>query len=204
MKQRSLPQRADEPWKPTRAQLEAASSKRLPDLLRSGLDVVFCGINPGLYSAAIGHHFGRPGNRFWPTLFAAGFTPHLFTGFNDHELLSLNFGATNIAPRTTATADQLSSDELVRGAHSLRRKIREYQPRFLAVLGITAYRSAFLLPKAALGLQLELIGSTRVWVLPNPSGLNAHHPPALLQKLFTEFREAAGVPRATEATARDR
>lgn len=192
------------PWKPSPEQLRRATSKRLPDLLRSGLDVVFCGINPGLYSAAIGHHFGRPGNRFWPTLFAAGFTPRLFTGFDDHELLGLNLGATNIVPRTTATADQLSSEELLRGARSLRKKVRLHQPRFLAVLGITAYRSAFERPKAKLGLQAEPIGATRVWVLPNPSGLNAHHQPAALKTLFTELREVAGVPRATEVTHRDR
>ena len=166
--------------------------------------MVFCGINPGLYSAAIGHHFGRPGNRFWPTLFAAGFTPRLFIGFDDHELLALNFGATNIVPRTTATADELSTDELRRGARSLQRKVLEHQPRFLAVLGITAYRVAFSQPKATLGLQAGAIGASRVWVLPNPSGLNAHHPPTLLQKLFNEFREAASVPRATEPTVRDR
>jgi len=196
--------RPETPWKPTRDQLLAAGSKRLPDLLRSGLDVVFCGINPGLYSAAIGHHFGRPGNRFWPTLFSAGFTPRLFTGFDDRQLLTLGFGATNIASRTTATADQLASDELVRGARALRRKLLEHQPRFVAILGITAFRTAFAQPKATLGLQGETVGSTQIWVLPNPSGLNAHHPPLTLSRLFTEFREFANVPRATEVTGRDR
>lgn len=192
------------PWKPNRAQLLAATSKRLPDLLRPDLEVVFCGINPGLYSAAIGHHFGRPGNRFWPALYAAGFTPRLFTGFDDRQLLDLGFGATNIVPRTTASADELAREELIRGARSLRRKLLELQPRFVAILGITAFRAAFQQPEAMGGLQPESIGSTRIWVLPNPSGLNAHHPPAVLHRLFTEFRVFANVPRATEATAQDR
>lgn len=190
------------PFKPTKSQLAAATKKRLPDLLRPKLDVVFCGINPGLYSAAIGHHFGRPGNRFWPTLFAAGFTPRLFTGFNDHELLSLGFGATNIAPRTTASADQLNKAELQRGARALHRKMLEAQPRFLAILGITAFRVAFDVSDATIGLQSTNIGATRIWVLPNPSGLNAHHSAETLKQLFVEFREFARVPRATPAQAR--
>lgn len=185
------------PFKPTAAQLARAVSKGLPDLLAPSLEIVFCGINPGLYSTAIGHHFGRPGNRFWPTLFAAGFTPRLFSGFDDHELLGLGFGATNIAARTTATADELTRAELLRGARLLRAKISKYQPRFLAILGISAYRVAFRQPKAELGLQAESIEQTKLWVLPNPSGLNAHHPPAVLARLFNEFREAANVPRAT-------
>lgn len=188
-------------FKPTDKDLAAATAKRLPDLLRSGLDVVFCGINPGLYSAAIGHHFGRPGNRFWPTLYTSGFTPRLFTGFDDHELLELGFGATNLAARTTASAAELDKAELHRGARSLRRKILEHHPRFLAVLGITAFRLAFALPKATLGLQTQCIGETRIWVLPNPSGLNTHHPLPTLSRLFTEFREFANVPRATVGRA---
>ena len=105
------------PWKPTNAQLAAASRKKLRDVLASGLDVLFCGINPGLYSAATGHHFARPGNRFWPTLHASGFTPRLFTGFDDRSLLDLNLGITNIAGRTTATADELSPNELRAGGN---------------------------------------------------------------------------------------
>lgn len=191
---------ASRPFKPTTVQLARAASKRLPDLLAPNLEVVFCGINPGLYSTAIGHHFGRPGNRFWPTLFAAGFTPRLFSGFDDHELLDLGFGATNIAARTTASADLLTRAELLRGTRLLRAKLSKYQPRFLAILGVSAYRVAFQQPKAKLGPQPEAIDQTRLWVLPNPSGLNAHHPPAVLASLFSEFREAANVPRATIAT----
>lgn len=178
------------PWKPTKAQLEAARSKVLRDVMAPGLDVLFCGINPGLYSAATGHHFARPGNRFWPTLFAAGFTPRLFTGFDDRSLLDLKLGITNICARATATADELTRDELVEGGRLLRRKVVRYRPRFLAVVGFTAYRTAFDHRKATAGRQPEPIGSTTVWVLPNPSGLNAHHQPAQLKAMFLELRRA--------------
>lgn len=183
--------RSDLPWKPTKAELAAASSKRLRDIIAPDLDVLFCGINPGLYSAATGHHFARPGNRFWPTLFASGFTPRLFTGFDDRSLLELGLGVTNIAPRTTASADQLSPDELRAGARLLRRKVLRFRPRFLAVVGFTAYRTAFNEPAAAGGRQSAPIGTTVVWLLPNPSGLNAHHQPAQLRLLFGELRAAA-------------
>ena len=171
-------------WRPTSDQLRAAEKKKLRDVIARRLDVLFCGINPGLYSAAVGHHFARPGNRFWPTLHAAGFTPRLFTGFDDRALLELGYGVTNIVPRTTGSADELTSAELVEGGRLLRRKVLRYRPRFLAIVGYTAYRIAFDNRKAVGGLQAELIGSTVIWVLPNPSGLNAHHQPAALAKLF--------------------
>jgi TDG/mug DNA glycosylase family protein len=167
-------------------------SLRIPDLLQPNLDVVFCGINPGLYSAAIGHNFGRPGNRFWPALYASGFTPRLFSPFDDHLLLEMGFGMTNIVPRTTATADQLSSDEIRVGGAALRAKVLRYQPRYLAVLGFTSYRIAFDRPKAAGGLQSETIGATKLWVLPNPSGLNAHYQAGAIKQLFEGLRLAAG------------
>ncbi|MBL0218465.1 MAG: G/U mismatch-specific DNA glycosylase [Myxococcales bacterium] len=178
------------PWKPTKTQLAAAKTKKLRDVIGPGLDVVFCGINPGLYSAATGHHFARPGNRFWPTLHAVGFTPRLFTGFDDRALLDLRLGVTNIVGRTTATADELSPDELRAGGKSLRRKILRYQPRYLAVVGFVAYRIAFDAPKAVGGPQPSRIGATNVWLLPNPSGLNAHHQPADLHRLFSELQSA--------------
>lgn len=178
------------PWRPTPEQLRAAESKKLRDVIAPELDVLFCGINPGLYSAAVGHHFARPGNRFWPTLHAAGFTPRLFTGFDDRALLPLGYGITNLVARTTASADELSNDELVEGGRLLRRKVLRYRPRFLAVVGYTAYRIAFDNRKAVGGRQPDPIGSTIVWVLPNPSGLNAHHQPAALTKLFRELRVA--------------
>lgn len=176
------------PWKPTRTDLDAATSKRIPDVIAPHLDVLFVGINPGLYSGAVGHHFARPGNRFWPTLYASGFTPRLFTGFDDRSLLDLGYGVTNLVARTTASADELTKDELVAGARSLRRKILRYHPRFVAFVGLTAYRTAFAEPKAVIGRQPELIGSSVVWLLPNPSGLNAHHQPAQLKRLFQELR----------------
>jgi TDG/mug DNA glycosylase family protein len=179
------------PWKPTPEQLQAAATKTLKDVIAPGLDVLFCGINPGLYSSAVGHHFARPGNRFWPTLHAAGFTPRLFTGFDDRLLLDLNYGITNVAPRTTASADELTNDELVAGGKSLVRKVLRYRPRFLAIVGYTAYRIAFSNRLAEGGRQDEPIGTTTVWVLPNPSGLNAHHQPADLTRLFRKLWLAA-------------
>ena len=179
------------PWKPTKAQLAAAATKTLRDVIAPGLEVLFSGINPGLYSAATGHHFARPGNRFWPTLHATGFTPRLFTGFDDRELLDLELGVTNIVSRTTATADELSPDELRAGGKVLRRKVLRYRPRFLAVVGFVAYRIAFDAPKAVGGRQPEPLGTTTIWVLPNPSGLNAHHPPAELRRLYAELHAAA-------------
>ena len=178
------------PWRPTKAQLAAASTKKLRDVSAPDLDVLFCGINPGLYSAATGHHFARPGNRFWPTLFAAGFTPRLFTGFDDRVLLSLGLGITNLVARATATADELTTEELREGGRLLRRKVLRFRPRFLAVVGLTAYRIAFDHRKASAGRQPDPIGSTVVWVLPNPSGINAHHQPATLAKLFGELHRA--------------
>ena len=178
--------------RPTRAELLAAKNKTVPDVIAPGLVVLFCGINPGLYTAAIGHHFGRPGNRFWPTLFAAGFTPRLFDPSEEAELLPLGYGITNVVARATAAADELTDREMVRGGRVLREKVAEFAPRFLAVLGVGAYRVAFDRPKAAVGLQEESVGDTRVWVLPNPSGLNAHYRAGDLARVFRELRDAAG------------
>ena len=176
--------------RPTKANLLAAASRTLPDLIAPDLDVLFCGINPGLYSAAIGHHFGRPGNRFWPTLHAAGFTPRLFDPSEEHELLALRLGITNVVARASAAADELSDAEFTAGGKRLRTKVRRFAPRFLAILGIGAYRMAFGQPKAALGLQPDPLGATRVWVLPSPSGLNAHYQADALASLFRELRHA--------------
>jgi TDG/mug DNA glycosylase family protein len=177
--------------KPTRADLLAARTKTVPDLIAPGLRVLFCGINPGLYSAATGHHFARPGNRFWPTLFAAGFTDRLLKPSEEAELLPLGYGITNVVRRASATADELSNEELVRGGPRLRAKVRRYRPRYLAILGIGAYRVAFRRPKAVLGPQPEPVGGATVWVLPSPSGLNAHYQAGDLARLFRELRESA-------------
>lgn len=176
--------------KPTAAELKAAKNKTVADIIGPGLKVLFCGINPGLYTAAIGHHFGRPGNRFWPALYAGGFTPRLFDPSEEQELLPLGLGITNVVARATAAADELRDREFRAGGRALEAKVKEYVPWFLAVLGIGAYRTAFAQPKAVIGLQPDAIGTTRVWVLPNPSGLNAHYQGNDLAKVFRQLRDA--------------
>lgn len=175
------------PWRPTKEQLLAAEGKTVPDVIASGLRILFCGINPGLYTAAVGHHFARPGNRFWPALYAAGFTDRLLSPFDERELLKTGYGITNVVMRSTASADQLSREEFREGGKRLAAKVRRYRPAFLAVLGLGAYRSAWERPKALIGRQVELIGETVVWVLPNPSGLNAHYQAQDLGRLFSEL-----------------
>ena len=150
--------------------------------------MLFCGINPGLYSTAIGHHFGRPGNRFWPALHGAGFTDRVYSPYEDRALLAQGYGITNLCPRTTARAEELTPAELARGARALAAKMRRFQPRVLAILGVGAYRAAFGRPRATLGLQPETTGGVRVFVLPNPSGLNAHYGLAALVQHFGELR----------------
>jgi TDG/mug DNA glycosylase family protein len=179
--------------KPTRAQLDAAAGKTIPDVIGPGLRVLFCGINPGLYSGATGHHFARPGNRFWPAIHGAGFTDRQLMPAEERELLSHHCGITNLVARSTASADELKATELIAGRATLLAKVRRYAPRFVAVLGITAYRSAFGFPGATLGKQSEPFGDATVWVLPNPSGLNAHHQLKDLTHLFGALRDAAFV-----------
>lgn len=178
-------------FKPTREQLIAANDKSIPHLIAPHLKVLFCGINPGLYSGATGNHFAKPGNRFWPALFSGGFTPRLLSPWEKEELLQYGCGITNVVNRTTATAAELSNDELIAGARALQARVKKYEPAFLAILGMGAYRVGFGRPKATLGLQRDAIGVTRLWVLPNPSGLNAHYTPAKLGVLFAELRHAA-------------
>lgn len=177
------------PRKPTRADLLAAKDKTVPDVIGPELRVLFCGINPGLYSGATGHHFARPGNRFWPALYHAGFTPRLLDASEERELLTLGCGITNLVTRATATADELSREELQAGRKKLENKVRRHEPRVVAVLGIGAYRTAFQEPKAVLGLQTHRLRSSLIWVLPNPSGLNAHYQLADLAEQFRILRE---------------
>lgn len=193
--ERRRPTKADEPRRPTRAELEAARDKRIRDVIAPGLDVLFCGINPGLYSGAIGHHFGRPGNRFWPALHLGGFTDRQLTPYDERELLDRGVGITNLVSRTTARADELSPEELKRGGINLRRKVLRNRPRTLAVLGLSSYRIAFGNPTSGIGLQPERIGETKVWLLPNPSGLNAHYQLPDLARLFADLRRAASKAR---------
>lgn len=177
--------------RPTAAEMAAARAKTLPDVVAAGLSVLFCGINPGLYSAATGHHFARPGNRFWPALHRSGFTPRQLHPSEQDELLDYGLGVTNIVARATARADELTREELRTGAQKLTDLASRYGPGYVAVVGITAYRTAFDRPKATIGQQEERLAGSRLWVLPNPSGLNAHYQPDALAAAFRALREAA-------------
>jgi len=176
--------------KPTQADLLAAAGKTIGDVIGPDLRVLFCGINPGLYSGYTGHHFARPGNRFWPTLYAAGFTNRLLKPTEEQELLIYGYGITNLVTRATATAAELTAPELLAGGQRLIAKVEAYQPQVIAVLGISAYRTAFQRRQAQMGEQPEGLGPARLWVLPNPSGLNAHYTPADLARVFRTFRAA--------------
>jgi TDG/mug DNA glycosylase family protein len=164
------------------------TGKPLRDVVAPGLDVLFCGINPSLLSAARGHHFARPGNRFWPALHLAGLTPRLLTPDEDASLPEFGLGVTNVVARPTRTAAELTRDELRAGAAELAELVARYRPRVLAVLGVTAWRVAFDRPRAVLGRQPERIGGVETWVAPNPSGLNAHHQLPDLARLYAQLR----------------
>ena len=181
---------SEQPFKPTKQELIEAAGKTVPDVIAPGLRVLFCGINPGLYTAALGHHFARPGNRFWPALHASGFTDRLLSPFEEQELLQRRLGVTNVVARATAAASELSHDDFVKGGRVLRSKVRRYHPRIVAVLGVGAYRAAFARPKAVVGEQDEPIAGAPVWVLPNPSGLNANYQLHELSRLFRVLRRA--------------
>jgi len=171
-----------------REQLAAAAGRTLDDVIAPDLDVLFCGINPGLLSAATGHHFARPGNRFWPALHRSGFTPRQLKPAEQDELLDYGLGITNVVARSTAGAAELRTEEYRAGGEVLRAKVREFRPRWLAVVGIGAYRVAFDAPKAVMGRQTETLDDTGLWVLPNPSGLNAHYTVDTLAEAFAELR----------------
>jgi double-stranded uracil-DNA glycosylase len=186
--------------RPSRNDLLAAATRTVPDVIAPGLSVLFCGINPGLYSAYTGHHFARPGNRFWPALYRAGIVDRLIDASRglapaDADLLvAKGVGITNIVNVATARADELTGDELREGARRLEALVRTAGPRVVGVLGLTAYRQAFGRPKAVAGRQPEDLGGAELWIAPNPSGLNAH---ASLHSLAADYRELAvraGVP----------
>ena len=162
--------------------------KPLPDVIAPGLDVLFCGINPSLMSAERGHHFARPGNRFWPAIHLAGLTPRLFTPDEDRELLTHGLGITNVVARPTRAAAELTPEELREGAVALAELVVEFRPRVLAVLGVTAWRTGFGRPKAVVGLQPERVGGADTWVVPNPSGLNAHFQVPDLARIYRQLR----------------
>ena len=176
------------PWKPTKAQILAAHNKLVSDLAANNLIVLFVGINPGLYTAAIGHHFGRPGNRFWPALHGGGFTPRLFSPFEEALLLDLKFGITNVVERATARAAELSDDELRAGGQRLEAKVKRWRPTVIAFVSISLYRIVSGIKDARVGLQKAPFGGSHAWVLPNPSGLNAHYQPTALAQLFGDLR----------------
>lgn len=182
--------RVARPWRPTREQLEAARGKGVRDVIARGLRVLFCGINPGLYTAAIGHHFGRPGNRFWTALHTAGFTDRVLSPFEERSLLDVGLGITNVVNKATRVAEELTIEDLRAGGRALERTVLRYRPRALAVLGLGAYRLAFARPQAKVGRQVETIGETAVWVLPNPSGRTASYQMDAFTRLFRELREA--------------
>lgn len=176
--------------KPSKEELLAAAGKTVPDVIAHRLQLLFCGINPGLYTAAVGHHFARPGNRFWPALLKAGFTDRLLAPSEERELLKRGYGITNLVARATASASELSNDEYARGARILEKKILRYKPKCVAFLGVGAYRAAFGRPKAVIGRQDERLGGALIWTLPNTSGLNANYQLDDLARLFAELREA--------------
>ena len=171
--------------------MRADDGKPLPDVVAPDLDVLFCGINPSLMSAARRHHFARPGNRFWPALHLAGLTPRRLAPDEDGELLRYGIGVTNLVDRPTRTAAELHPAELRDGAAALARLVARYRPRVVAVLGVTAWRTAFDRRTATLGRQPERVGGADTWVAPNPSGLNAHHQLPDLARAYRQLADAA-------------
>lgn len=180
------------PSRPSKDEIAAAAGRRVPDLIQPALRVLFCGINPGLYSGATGHHFARPGNRFWPALHLAGFTPRLIKPWEEQRLLKWGLGITNLVARATASASELTRDELRAGRLRLEQKVRRFSPAWVAVVGIGAYRTAFERAGAGPGPQPEHIEGSKLWVLPNPSGLNANHQLPDLVREFRLLSRAAG------------
>jgi TDG/mug DNA glycosylase family protein len=174
--------------KPSPGEIRAAHGRTVPDVIAPGLRVLFCGINPGLYSGAVGRHFARPGNRFWKALHLGGLTPRLLAPEEERELPALGYGITNLVARATGTAKELSPEELVAGKAALAEKVGRFGPAWLAPLGVEAYRTAFGWPEAVIGLQPQTVAGARIWVLPNPSGLNAHYSLERLAELFAELR----------------
>ena len=175
--------------RPTPADLESARDKTIADVIGPDLRILFVGINPGLWSGATGHHFARPGNRFWRAIHDAGLTPALLSPDHQAELLDYGIGITNLVDRTTARADELTPDELRAGGRALVEKVERFRPAKVAFLGVSSYRVAFSDPSAVVGRQLRRIGSSEVWVLPNPSGLNAHYQLTDLAAAYADLRK---------------
>jgi double-stranded uracil-DNA glycosylase len=181
---------APPPARPTPADLEAARGKSIPDLIAPGLDVLFVGINPSLWSGAVGLHFARPGNRFWRALHEAGFTDRLLSPYEGRELLARRIGVTNLVNRATASADELDMADYERGARRITAKVRRYRPKVVAFVGMGAYRVAFGRARARGGRQEDHLGSADIWVLPNPSGRTAGYQMPALARAFRELRQS--------------
>jgi TDG/mug DNA glycosylase family protein len=182
------------PWRPSPEEIEAAFGRSIPDVVGPGLRVLFCGVNPSLYSGAIGHHFAGPGNRFWKALHGSEFTDRLLSAFENRELLKANIGVTNLVNRATRTEKDLSREELREGAGRLERLVDRNKPRWVAVVGIGAYEKAFGRPGVRPGPQRDRLAGAPLWVLPNPSGLNAWYPLSVLIEQFRLLREASAEP----------
>jgi double-stranded uracil-DNA glycosylase len=176
--------------RPSPAELAAAAGRTVPDVIAGGLAVLFCGINPGLWSGAVGHHFAHPGNRFWKALHASGFTDRLLSSEEEQLLLAAGLGVTNIVDVATRTAAELGRQQLEQGALALEERVRHFAPKTVAFLGLTSYRSAFGRPGAAVGRQDETLAEAAVWVLPNPSGLQASYPFGRLVEELQALRSA--------------
>lgn len=183
----------------TREELEAARNITVPDLIGPNVRLLFVGINPGLWTAATQTHFAHPGNRFYPALFKARIIEREIDrgrGMSDDDrahIIGRGIGITNLVRRTTARASELEKDELRDGGLELRRFVRDHGPILVAIAGITAYRSAFRLPKAAMGEQPDDFEGARLWVVPNPSGLNAHETTESLAAAYRTPAAAAGI-----------
>ena len=175
--------------KPTKEDLANAIHKKVPDIIAPNLKLLFVGINPGLYTAAIGRHFGHPANRFWKALFDSGLSPKLLSPYENEKLLKLGFGITNLVERPTLRANEVTKEELVEGRKILEKKVKKFKPKFIAILGLGAYQIAFN-KKAKIGPQEENIAGAKVWVLPNPSGLNASFTPNKLASIFRQLKLA--------------
>ncbi len=186
----TLPSSPEPEWQPTREDLAAAEGEAVPDVIAPGLSVLFCGINPGLYSAAVGHHFARPGNRFWKALHRSGFTDRVLSPFEDGALLGVGVGITNLVERATAGASDLSAAELRQGTRRLEPKVARHRPAVVAFAGMQAYRTAFARPRARMGPQQATLCGSRLWLLPNPSGAQARYQLDDLVGVFTELRAA--------------
>lgn len=192
----------EKPYEPSKEEIAAAAGKAIPDVIAPELRLLLSGINPSLYSAAVGHHFARPGNRFWPALYRAGLTPRLFSPFEDQLLLDYGIGITNLAARATARADELTTEELQQGMALLREKVSRYRPACIVFLGVTAYRTAFSKPKAAMGCQEAAIADAIVFVMPNPSGLNAHYQLDDFVEWFQKALQASSTSKADRVKQR--